>query len=108
MKIVDRNKLKTVWFNYMTNENDRAFKICRPFILRVLSIQFPTDAPKHITVTEITNPYTAVSRKVPGASFIIYSPLANHHLDLEQVVKFSCLSEVKISEKHISSNFILS
>ena len=73
-------------FGYnMNNEYDRTFEICRPFILRVLSIQFPTDAPKHITVTEITNPYTAVSRKVPGASFIIYSPLANHHLDLEQI-----------------------
>ena len=82
--------------NYMSNENDRTFETSIPLILRVLSIQFPTDAPKHITVTEITNPYTAVSRKVPGASFIIYSPLANHHLDLGQVLQFSCLSELSI------------
>ena len=59
-------------------------KIYRPLILRVLSIQFPTDAPKQITEAETTNPYSAERRKVAGASLIMYRPLANHHLNLKQ------------------------
>ena len=46
----------------------------------VLSIQFPTDAPKHMTEAAMMRPYRAVNRKLPGASFIIYNPPANHHL----------------------------
>ena len=52
-----------------------------PVILRVLSIQFPTDAPKQITDAAIMSPYIAVSRRFSGASFIMYNPPANHHLD---------------------------
>ena len=52
-----------------------------PVILRVLSIQFPTDAPKQMTDAAMMSPYIAVSRRFSGASFIMYNPPANHHLD---------------------------
>ena len=54
--------------------------IVSPVNRLVLSIQFPTDAPKHMTEAAMMRPYRAVNRKLPGASFIIYNPPANHHL----------------------------
>ena len=55
-------------------------------ILLVLSIQFPTDAPKQMTEAAIIRPYKAVSLKLPGASCIIYNPPANHHLHFKNFV----------------------
>ena len=54
--------------------------IVLPVSRLVLSIQFPTDAPKHMTEAAMMRPYKAVNLKLPGASFIIYNPPANHHL----------------------------
>ena len=69
-----------IFFRIITIISKFKTGVALPVNRLVLSIQFPTDAPKHMTEAAMMRPYRAVNRKLPGASFIIYNPPANHHL----------------------------